>query len=255
MGNIERQTSRVTLVTGAASGIGLGVARRFARNGHRVAMLDRSAEAVRAASEELNGEGCQTLCFAVDVSERAEVAAAIAAARQEFGPIEVAIPCAGISEYVPFTEMSVPAWQRMLDINLTGMFHCLQLVIPDMLAASWGRIVTISSMSAQVGGPAMAHYSASKGGVTSLTKALAREFAGKGITANTIPPSIIETGLSRRGEDEQGRNPRIEAIIAQVPVGRIGLPEDIAAACVWLCSNDAGFVTGQEINVNGGMYS
>jgi NAD(P)-dependent dehydrogenase (short-subunit alcohol dehydrogenase family) len=246
---------RVTIVTGAASGIGLGVAQWFAREGHAVAMLDRSGDAVRAASDELKATGARTLPFAVDVSDRAQVAAAIEATRDAFGPIEVAITCAGISEYVPFTEMTTDAWQRMLDINLTGMFHCLQLVIPDMLAAGWGRIVTISSMSAQVGGPSMAHYSASKGGVTSLTKAIAREFADKGITANTIPPSIIYTGLSRKTEDAQGRNPRIDAIVEQVPVKRIGMPDDIAAACAWLCSDHAGFVTGQEINVNGGMYS
>lgn len=246
---------RVTFVTGAASGIGLGVARWFARDGHKIAMLDFNGEGVRNASAELNAEGCTTLPFEVDVSDRSQVAKAVEETRTQFGPIEVVIACAGISEYVPFLEMSEAEWQRMLDVNLTSMFHCLQLTIPDMVQAGWGRIVTISSMSAQVGGPNMAHYSASKGGVTSLTKALARDYADKGITVNTIPPSLIETGLSRRTEDAEGRNPRIEAMIAQVPVKRIGTPDDIAAACAWLCSDHGGFVTGQEINVNGGMYT
>lgn len=246
---------RVTLVTGAASGIGLGIAQWFARDGHRVAMLDYNADGVRAASEDLNKAGYKTIAFTADVSDRAQVAAAIDGTRSSFGPIEVVISCAGICEFVPFTEMTVEEWQRMLDINLTGMFHVIQLAVPDMLTANWGRIVTISSMSAQVGGPDLAHYSASKGGVTSLTKALARDFADKGITVNTIPPSLIETGLSRESQQADGSNPRIEAMIAMVPVKRIGLPADIAAACAWLCSDHAGFVTGQEINVNGGMYT
>jgi len=218
-------------------------------------MVDYNGPAVQSASAELNAAGYETIAFQADVSNRAEVSAAVEKTRAKYGPIELLIPCAGISEYVPFTEMTVEQWQRMLDVNLTGMFHVIQLAVTDMLAAGWGRIVTISSMSAQVGGPNMAHYSASKGGVTSLTKALARDFADMGITVNTIPPSLIETGLSRRSEQADGSNPRIDAMIAMVPVKRIGLPEDIAAACAWLCSDHAGFVTGQEINVNGGMYS
>jgi NAD(P)-dependent dehydrogenase (short-subunit alcohol dehydrogenase family) len=246
--------ARTIIVTGAASGIGLGVAQWFARKGHRVSMMDMNGDGVRSASAALNAEGGSTLAFQVDVAARDQVAAAIEETRASLGPIEILIANAGISEYVPFTEMTVASWQRMLDINLTGMFHCIQLAIPDMLAAQWGRIVTISSMSAQVGAPSMAHYAASKGGVTSLTKAIAREFADKGITANTIPPSLIHTGLSRRTEVD-GKNPRIDAMVQMHPVKRIGMPEDIAAACDWLCSEHSGFVTGQEINLNGGMYS
>lgn len=245
---------RVAIVTGAASGIGLGVAQWFARSGHKVSMMDRNGDGVRAASEALNAEGLQTLAYEVDVARREQMAEAIAETRSAFGPVELLIANAGISEYRPFLEMSVEEWQRMLDINLSGMFHTIQLSLPDMVAAGWGRIVTISSMSAQVGGPNLAHYAASKGGVTALTKALAREFAEQGITVNTIPPAIVHTGLSRRTEVE-GKNPRIEAMVQAVPVKRIGLPEDIASACDWLCSDHASYVTGQEINVNGGMYS
>jgi NAD(P)-dependent dehydrogenase (short-subunit alcohol dehydrogenase family) len=245
---------RVAIVTGAASGIGLGVAQWFARAGHKVAMVDRNGEAVRSASEELNAEGHLTVAFEVDIADRENLGVAIEKTRAAFGPIEVLIANAGISEYKPFLEMEVAEWQRMLDINLTGMFHSIQLALPDMVAAGWGRVVTISSMSAQVGAPNMAHYAASKGGVTSLTKALAREFAEKGITVNTIPPAIVHTGLSRRTEEVDGTNPRIEAMVQAVPVKRIGMPEDIASACEWLCSDGASYVTGQEINVNGGMY-
>ena len=162
---------------------------------------------------------------------------------------------AGITATVPFTQMSVDDWDRVLQTNLTGTFHCIQAAIPDILEAGWGRIVTISSTAAQGGAPNQAHYVASKGGVIALTKAVAVEFASKGITANTIPPSIIDTPMAREGEtrgDVPGGG--MEQLAKMTPVRRVGLPEDIAAACEFLCSDDASFITGQQINVNGGWY-
>jgi NAD(P)-dependent dehydrogenase (short-subunit alcohol dehydrogenase family) len=141
----------------------------------------------------------------------------------------------------------------MLAVNLTGTFHCIQSAIPDMLAGSWGRVVTISSSSAQSGSRRMAHYVASKGAIIGLTKALAVEFAPHGITVNTIPPGFIDTPMARRAE-ARGDLPSIDAIAAQTPVRRAGTPADIAAACAFLCSEDAGYITGQQINVNGGWY-
>jgi NAD(P)-dependent dehydrogenase (short-subunit alcohol dehydrogenase family) len=138
-------------------------------------------------------------------------------------------------------------------VNLTGTFHCLQAAVPDMLAAGWGRIVTISSSSAQSGAVRMAHYVASKGGVVALTKALALELAPKGITVNTIPPGFIDTPMARRAE-ARGDLPSIDAVASRTPVRRAGTPDDIAAACAFLCSDDAGYITGQCINVNGGWY-
>ena len=141
----------------------------------------------------------------------------------------------------------------MLAVNLTGTFHCVQAAIPDMLAAGWGRIVTISSSSAQSGAARMAHYVASKGGVIGLTKALAVEYAPNGITVNTIPPGFIDTPMVRRAE-ARGDLPSIDAVVARTPVRRAGTPDDIAAACAFLCSDDAGYITGQLIGVNGGWY-
>jgi NAD(P)-dependent dehydrogenase (short-subunit alcohol dehydrogenase family) len=141
----------------------------------------------------------------------------------------------------------------MLTINLTGTFHCVQAVIADMVDAGWGRIVTISSSSAQSGAARMAHYVASKGGVVGLTKALAVEYASKGITVNTIPPGFIDTPMIRRAE-ERGDLPSVDAVVARTPVGRAGTADDVAAACAYLCSDDAGYVTGQLIGVNGGWY-
>ena len=132
----------------------------------------------------------------------------------------------------------------MLAVNLTGTFHCMQAAIPDMLAAGWGRIVTISSSSAQSGADRMAHYVASKGGVVGLTKALAVEYAPSGITVNTIPPGFIDTPMARRAE-ARGDLPSIDAVAARTPVRRAGTPDDIAAACAFLCSDDAGYITGQ----------
>ena len=208
---------RVSVVTGAASGMGLGIARRLAAAGNRVALLDLDGDGAAAAAAAIGG-------------------GALAA-----------------DEFCAFTDLTVDAWDRMLAINLTGTFHCIQAAIPDMLAAGWGRIVTISSSSAQSGAARMAHYVASKGGVFGLTKALAVEYAPKGITVNTIPPGFIDTPMVRRAE-ARGDLPSVDAVIARTPVRRAGTADDIAAACAFLCSEDAGYITGQAINVNGGWY-
>ena len=173
--------------------------------------------------------------------------------RGELGPVEIIVTSAGFDEFQTFTDITTEAWDRMLAVNLTGTFHCVQAVIPDMLAAGWGRIVTISSSSAQSGAARMAHYVASKGGVIGLTKALAVEYAPHGITVNTIPPGFIDTPMARRAE-ARGDLPSIDAVAARTPVRRAGTPDDIAAACAYLCSDDAGYVTGQAIGVNGGWY-
>ena len=141
----------------------------------------------------------------------------------------------------------------MIAVNLTGTFHCLQAAVPDMLAGGWGRIVTISSSSAQAGAPRMAHYVASKGGVIGLTKALAVELGPRGITVNTIPPGAIETPMTSRAE-ASGDLPSLDVIAKMIPVRRMGTADDIAAACAFLCSEEAGYITGQQINLNGGRY-
>ena len=173
--------------------------------------------------------------------------------RGEFGPIEIMVTSAGIDEFCTFTEITAEAWDRMIAVNLSGTFHCLQSAVPDMLANGWGRIVTISSSSAQSGAARMAHYVASKGGVVGLTKSLALELAPHGITVNTVPPGFIDTPMARRAE-ARGDLPDLNAVIARTPVRRAGTPDDIAAAVAFLCSEEAGYITGQAINVNGGWY-
>jgi len=245
--------SRVAVVTGAASGMGLAIARGLAGAGRAVALLDLDGDAAAAAADDLVRSDAAAIAAKVDVADRAGVDDAFDRVRAELGPVEILVTSAGFDEFRPFTEITVDAWEHVIGINLTGTFHCIQAAIPDMLAAGWGRIVTISSSSAQSGAARMAHYVASKGGVIGLTKALAVEYAPQGITVNTIPPGFIDTPMARRAE-ARGDLPSIDAVAARTPVRRAGTPDDIAAACVFLCSDEAGYITGQALNVNGGWY-
>jgi len=244
---------RVAVVTGGASGMGVAIGQRLAADGHQVALLDLDGEAAEREAKDLRGTGAQAFAAAVDVSDRAAVDDALARVRKELGAIEIMVTSAGIDQFSPFTDISAEMWDRLIAVNLTGTFHCLQAAVPDMLAAGWGRIVTISSSSAQGGAPRMAHYVASKGGVIGLTKALAVELGPHGITVNTIPPGAIDTPMSRRAQDT-GSLPDTEVIAKMIPVRRMGTAEDIAAACAFLCSDEAGYITGQQINLNGGRY-
>jgi 2-hydroxycyclohexanecarboxyl-CoA dehydrogenase len=243
-------------VTGGASGIGLAVSRRLARNGASVAVLDLDAGAAEQAAAELRAEGARAIGVGVDVSDRAAVEKALDTVRDEAGPIEIMVTSAGISLAAPFLDITIEDWERVLAVNLTGTFHCLQLAVPDMIAAGWGRIVTISSSSAQSGSRNQAHYSASKGGVIVLTKTLAVELGKHGITVNTIPPRAVVTPMFNAAPFMQQGDPSavLEQMAARSPVGRLGVPDDIAAAAAFLCSEDAGYITGQVIGVNGGSY-
>ena len=242
--------SRVAVVTGGASGIGLGIARALVAGGDRVAVLDRNGTAAESAAGEL---GSNARAFEADVADRASVDRAFADIRKAVGPIEILVTSAGIEAFEPLLEISMEMWDRIVAVNLTGTFNCIQAGVPDMLAAGWGRIVTIASSSAQSGAPNMAHYSASKGGVISLTKSMAVEFARNGITANSITPSLVDTPMARAAE-AAGDFPGVDVVGPMVPLGRAGTPADIAATCAFLCSDGGSYITGQVIGVNGGMY-
>lgn len=245
--------SRVVVVTGGASGIGLGIAELFARKGHPVAMLDVDEASLRREEDRLKQDGFSVLSQAVDVSNRTSIESAYQQVRKQLGPIAILIANAGISEGIKFQDVSTSIWQRMIDINLTGVFHSIQAALPDMLATRWGRIITISSQAAQSGAADRAHYAAAKGGVIGLTRALAREFAADGITVNTIPPSVVATPLAEQGI-AAGTFPPLEVISQHIPIPRPGTPADIAAACEYLASDGASYVTGQVLAVNGGMF-
>jgi NAD(P)-dependent dehydrogenase (short-subunit alcohol dehydrogenase family) len=245
--------TRVAVVTGAASGIGLGVAHDLARDGHAVALLDLDEAAVRGATEKLRADGAKAAAYVVDVADRDAVTAALDAVRKDLGPTQIVVTSAGIESFTPVLDITDERWDRIVAVNLTGTFTTIQRALPDMLASQWGRIVTIASSSAQSGAPNMAHYTASKGGVISLTKALAVELARQGITVNTITPSLVDTPMARKAEAD-GDFIGVDVVAPMVPVGRAGTPEDIAATCAFLCSDRASYITGQVIGVNGGMY-
>lgn len=247
-----QNSQRVAVVTGAAAGIGLGIARRFAEAGHPTVMLDVQPELLEREAAALRTAGLNVFAHSADVTSREQIETAYAAVRSALGPISIVVPNAGVAEFIPFAHMRLEQWQRVIDINLTGVFHTVQAAVPDMIAANWGRVVTISSQAGQSGGPMQAHYSASKGGVIGMTKALARELAPHGITVNTIPPSLVDTPQMHRST-ASGEFP-LEMIIPMIPISRPGQPEEIGAACVFLASDDASYITGQVLGVNGGMY-
>jgi NAD(P)-dependent dehydrogenase (short-subunit alcohol dehydrogenase family) len=243
----------VAVVTGAASGIGLGIAQRLAADGNAVALLDRDGPGTEKAATELSDRGLRAEAYQVDVADRSGLEHVFARVRQDLGAVTVLVTSAGIESFDAALDITPEKWDHILAVNLTGTFTCMQLAVSDMIAEGWGRIVTISSSSAQSGAPNMAHYVASKGGVIGLTKAFAREFASQGITVNTIPPTIVDTPMARKAEGA-GDVPSIDTMGKMVPLGRPGTPDDIAAMCGFLCSEDGGYITGQVVGVNGGMY-
>jgi len=244
---------RAALVTGGASGIGLSICEHLARAGHSVAIADYNGDGAEEAAKAIRDSGGQAVAVPVDVSDRSQVDKAVAVARGELGPIGILVTSAAVSRREPFEEMSTESWERIVGVNLTGTFHCVQAVIGDMTEAGWGRVVMISSSSAQRGAPGMTHYAASKGGVIAFGKSLALEFAARGVTVNNIAPSVVETPMvaQQRAVGAVGSS---EAMARRVPVGRMGTGDDIAAACMYLVSEEASYVTGQTVSVNGGSF-
>ncbi len=243
--------TRVAVVTGGASGMGEATCHELAKRGHKVGVLDVNGEGAQRVAEELRAEGADALGVTADVTNRPAVEEAFAKVRSELGPVSMLVTSAGMVGFAPFIDITPESWARIIDVNLTGTFHCCQAALPDMITAKWGRIVMISSSSAQRGSPLMAHYAASKGAVITLTKSLAREYAPLGITVNNIPPSGIETPMQQQSQ-AQGHVKSNEEMANQIPVGHLGTGDDIAAAVGFLCSEQAGFITGQVLGVNGG---
>jgi 2-hydroxycyclohexanecarboxyl-CoA dehydrogenase len=243
--------TKVALVTGAAAGIGRAIALRLAQDGTAVGVLDIDFEGCLRVAAEIQESGGHALALAASIGDRAQVMAAIAKLRATLGPVTILVNNAGITGYCPFDELTDETWDRVMQINLKGTFIVTQCVLPDMKAAAWGRIVNISSSSAQTGAETMVHYATSKGGVIAFTKSLARELGPFGITVNNIPPgSVMNTKMSEATKDKFPIP--VETLIKTLPVRRTGVPEDIANACAWLVADESSYVTGQTIGVNGG---
>lgn len=230
--------------------MGEAICHHLGRRGDRVAVFDIQGDAAERVAKEVEAEGARALACEVDVTDRAAVDGAVERVRRELGPIHILVTSAGVAGFESFTDISVASWDRIVAVNLTGTFHCIQSVIPDMIESRWGRIVTISSSSAQRGSPRMAHYAAAKGGVIALTKSLAREYGPYEITVNNVPPSAIETPMQHKNQAE-GHLPANDVMAKTVPLGHLGTPDDIAAACAFLTSEGAGFISGQVLGVNG----
>lgn len=226
------------VVTGGGSGIGAAIAARLRADGLNVAVLD-----LQQSDDEF--------AHVADVTDRAAVDSALNAVRAQLGPISVLVNAAGLDCFKRFTDVSFDKWQQIIDVNLNGVFHCVQAVLPDMLEAGWGRIVNISSSSTHSGQPFMSPYVAAKSAVNGLTKSLALELGPSGITVNAVPPGFIDTPMLRKAEGK-GFLGDTEKQIEQTPVRRMGKPEDIAAACAFFVSDEASYITGQILGVNGG---
>ena len=243
---------RTAVVTGGASGIGLAIAQRLSADGNAVSLFDRDGAAAEAAADKIAAGGGTAIGVSVDVTDRAQIDAGVEETRSRLGAPTILVNSAGLDGFDPFLKITAETWNRIIAVNLTGTFDCCQAVVPSMIEARWGRIVNISSSSAQGGQPLMTHYVASKAGVIGFTKALALELGPKGITVNTIPPGFIDTPMLRRSESKGLLGPGVEHHEQQTPVRRVGRPEDIAAACSFLVRDEASYITGQVIGVNGG---
>ncbi|MEU6354382.1 SDR family NAD(P)-dependent oxidoreductase [Streptomyces sp. NPDC047072] len=246
--------SRTALVTGGGSGIGRSIALRLAEDGFAVAVLDLNGESAEQVAEEARQKGHTAAAFGnVDVSDRGQADEAVRRVRETLGgPVLVLVNNAGVARTESFLKISDDSWNRIMAVNLNGPFYFCQAVVPDMKEAGWGRIVNISSSSAQSGQQYMTHYVASKAGLIGFTKALALELGPAGITVNTIPPGFVDTPMLRASEERGLLGGTVDHHAELTPVRRPGRPEDIAAACSFLVSEEAGYITGQVIGVNGG---
>jgi 2-hydroxycyclohexanecarboxyl-CoA dehydrogenase len=242
-------TTKVALVTGAAAGIGAACSRRLAQEGIAVGVLDLDEGRCAATIQEIEADGGKAVALGADVSDRGQVRAAVAKLRDTFGPVTIVVNNAGVTDFTPFEDITEDLLSFVYKVNVFGPIIVTQETLSDMKAAHWGRVVNISSSSAQTGSSKMAAYSSSKGAVISLTRTLAQELGPHGITVNTIPPgSITGTIMADENISETSR----ERLAATLPVRRVGIPEDIANACAFLCNEASSYVTGQLIGVNGG---
>jgi 2-hydroxycyclohexanecarboxyl-CoA dehydrogenase len=239
---------KVAVVTGAGSGIGRAIAVRLARDEAAIAVLDLNGEGAAETVKLITDAGGKAMALVADCANEKAIKEAATKIRAEWGPITILVNNAGIATFVPYMDISEEVWDRTIAINLKGPHLFCREVIPDMLAAGWGRIINITSSSVQSGSVAQAHYVSSKGGLLGLTKALALEYAPTGITVNMVPPGFIDTPMLR------GAPIDAEAFAKTLPMKRIGQPEDIAAACAYLASEEANYMTGQTISTNGGRY-
>lgn len=242
-------TERVAVVTGASRGIGRDTALALARAGADLVLLARSEDRLRAVAEEIERLGRRALPLRADVTVAEQVTAAVTEAKRQYGRIDILVNNAGITRDGLLLRMKREDWDAVIETNLTSVYLCCQAVLPHMLRARYGRIINITSVLGQMGGAGSTNYAASKAGIIGFTKALAREVASRNITVNAIAPGFIETAMTEALDEK-----RRQELIASIPLGRVGEGRDVAAGVVFLASEAAGYITGQVLNINGGIY-
>lgn len=243
------EVRKIAVVTGAARGLGRAIALRLADEGVAISAWDLDEAGVEQTAAMIREKGQQAIGIKANSAMAAEIAQALDRTHRELGLVTILVNNAALSPFARFEDITEEIWDNLMAINLKGPFLCCKAMIPDMLEAGWGRIVNISSSAAQTGAAVHAHYAASKGGVIGLTKGLAMEYANRGITVNNVPPGFVNTeGLRESPVD-------VEAFAPMTPMKRPGRPENIAAAVAFLVSDDADYITGHTLSVNGGRYS
>lgn len=244
-------SGRVALVTGGSRGIGRGIAIALAQAGARVALTYRSNRDLAAETAAvIQAQSGTAIALPMTVEDRQSVRRAIHEVKSQLGPIDILVNNAAIAQEKPFETITDADWSMMMQVNLQGPFICCQEVLPDMVSRAWGRIINITSIGGQWGGLNQVHYAAAKAGLINLTRSLARIYSRHGITANAVAPGLVLTDMSRRElESEAGRQK-----VQNIPIGRVASVEEVAHTVVFLASEAASYITGQTINVNGGMY-
>jgi 3-oxoacyl-[acyl-carrier protein] reductase len=241
-------TGRVALVTGASQGIGRACALKLAASGATVALAARTQEKLHALAAEIAAAGGNAAAFALDVGDEEQVKSAFKAVIAQFGKIDILVNNAGITRDQLVMRMKRADWDAVLNTNLTSAYLCTQQAISSMLKQRWGRIINITSIFGQTGQAGQANYAASKAGLIGLTMAIAREVSSRNITCNAVAPGFIETAMTSGLADELK-----QTAVKMIPLGRVGKPEEVASAVAFLASEEASYITGHVLNVNGGM--
>jgi 3-oxoacyl-[acyl-carrier protein] reductase len=243
-----RLKDKVAIITGAASGIGLAAAFSFAREGAKVAVVDFNEELGNASVNDLKAEGYDATFFQVNVADRESVDEMVKAVLGRYGRIDILVNNAGITKDGMLSKLAVEDFQKVIDVNLTGVFHCTQAVLPTMVEQGKGKIINTSSVSGVYGNVGQTNYAATKAGVVGMTKTWAKELGRKGINVNAVAPGFIETGMTAKVPEKI-----LEQMKMMVPLGRLGVPEDIANAYLFLASEESNYVNGTVLHVDGGI--
>jgi len=241
-------SGHVALVTGASQGIGRTCALRLAKDGASVVVAARSQDKLNKLVGEITAAGGQAAAFALDVAEEEQIKSTVKAAIAQFGKIDILVNNAGITRDQLVMRMKRADWDAVLQTNLTSAYLCIQQVIGSMLKQRWGHIINVTSVFGQMGQAGQANYAASKAGLIGLTMAIAREVGSRNITCNAVAPGFIETAMTAVLSDEFK-----QTAVKQIPLARVGTPEDVASAVAFLASDEASYITGHVLNVNGGM--